>query len=62
MELNHTHGDDRRLEPGSFLNRSTSGKNIMRSSDHQEVTSSDKTLDPSSKICQVCFLVSMSEI
>ncbi|XP_048421401.1 uncharacterized protein LOC103948392 isoform X4 [Pyrus x bretschneideri] len=52
MELNHTHGDDRRLEPGSFLNRSTSGKNIMRSSDHQEVTSSDKKLDPSSKICQ----------
>ncbi|PQM42447.1 uncharacterized protein Pyn_16936 [Prunus yedoensis var. nudiflora] len=52
LELNHTNGDGGHLEPGSFLEKSTSGKNLMRSADHQEVIASDKKLDPSYNICQ----------
>lgn len=61
MELNQTNGDGGHLEPGSFLKKSTSGKNRLRSADHQEVIASDKKLDPSYNICQVCFLVSKWE-
>ncbi|XP_016650143.1 PREDICTED: uncharacterized protein LOC103332619 isoform X3 [Prunus mume] len=52
VELNHTNGDGGHLEPGSFLKKSTSGKNRLRSADHQEVIASDKKLDPSYNICQ----------
>ncbi|VVA12429.1 PREDICTED: ZEAMMB73_Zm00001d030666 [Prunus dulcis] len=52
VELNQTNGDGGHLKPGSFLKKSTSGKNRLRSADHQEVIASDKKLDPSYNICQ----------